>query len=273
MSTRAFQTREIRILYDTDTKKSRGMGLIEFAYEADASAWLTQNRDSFYIFGEKITVQYTEHRVREGEWKCTKCNASNYSHRLVCYICSTSVYESEEANRGSRPLELAPPTNVLILRGLKFSTTEDEIRAAIDTISNDRVRDIRLIRDRLTKQSRGFCFIEFMGISEATETLDSIFEQDPAFFVDGIRAIANFARGTFTSTKSSQAAQSAIEQGSWSSVSEQGQVNKIATKGNTQGGDEAYSSKPVPYSSGGTENSQYQYDPSSGYYYDTASGQ
>ncbi|KAI6655257.1 RNA-binding protein 5 [Oopsacas minuta] len=275
VSTRPFQTREIRILYDTDTRKSRGMGLIEFAYESDATAWLTQNKDSFYIFGEKITVEYTVLKAREGEWKCAKCNASNYSHRLVCYICSNPLYESEAVNQGSRPPELAPPSNVLILRGLKFTTTEEVVRAAICTISNNRVKDIRLIRDRLTKQSRGFCFVEFVGISEATETLDTIFGQDPAFFVDGIRTIANFARGNFTSNKPNQAALSAIEQGSWSSVSEQGPEGKVVTGGSKLGGEQEYSSKPVTYStpvSSSSTESRYQYDPTSGYYYDSASG-
>ena len=270
VSTRQFQTREIRILYDTDTNKSRGIGLIEFAYKTDASNWLAQNEDSFHIFGEKITVQYTEHRTREGEWKCAKCNAFNYRHRLICFICNTPIHEATEANQGSRPPELATPSNVLILRGLKFSTNEEGVRDALSTVSSHSARDVRLIRDRVTKQSRGFCFIEFAGVTEATEALDGIFQQDPAFFVDGTRTMANFARGNFSFNRLSQAGQSAIEQGSWSSVGE------AVGEGNRPG-EQEYSSKPVSYSgapSGSAPDaSQYVYEPSSGYYYDSKTGQ
>ena len=273
VSTRQFQTREIRVLYDTDTNKSRGIGLIEFAYQTDASTWLTQNEDSFHIFGEKITVQYTEHRPREGEWKCEKCNAFNYRHRLICFICSTPLDESNEANQGSRPHELATPSNVLILRGLKFTTDEEAVRTALATVSAHSVRDVRLIRDRVTKQSRGFCFIEFAGVIEATGVLDSIFQQEPAFFVDGTRTVANFARGNFSFNRLSQAAQSAIEQGSWSSV---GEAAPDATgvpvgEASKRGGEQEYSSRPVSYTA--PESSPYVYEPSSGYYYDNRTGQ
>ena len=274
MSTRGFQTREILFFKERESGKGRGICLVEFAYQADASSWLSQNSDSFFIQGEKISLDYTPVRGRDGDWTCSKCKASNFRHRLVCFICSNPQHECEESQQGSRPFELAPPSNVLILRGLKVSSGEEAVRMALASISNHPVRDVRLIKDRITKESRGFCFIEFTGVNEATETLDTIFEQAPAFFIDGTRTIANFARGNFlTSGKGlSHAGQSAIEQGGWSSSGENRQEGPEAVRA-----DPEYSSNPVGYSSDASDptasTSQYQFDASSGYYYDTSSGQ
>ena len=48
---------------------------------------------------------------------------------------------------------------VLIVRGLSYSSTEDSIGLAFSPYV--RPKEIRLMRDRATGESRGFCFLDF----------------------------------------------------------------------------------------------------------------
>jgi len=51
-----------------------------------------------------------------------------------------------------------------------------------------------LIRDHETSQSRGFAFVEFSGVSDATEALAGI-QALQEFLLDGRRVNVTFARG------------------------------------------------------------------------------
>lgn len=54
----------------------------------------------------------------------------------------------------------AEACNVLILRGLSTETTEDDIRNAVFNLSNKTIYDVRLVKDKISNISRGFCFVE-----------------------------------------------------------------------------------------------------------------
>jgi RNA recognition motif. (a.k.a. RRM, RBD, or RNP domain) len=60
-------------------------------------------------------------------------------------------------------------TTRLYVGGLSFNTTEDEVRQLFSQIGE--LRSCRLVRDRDSKQSRGFAFVEMARSGGATSNL------------------------------------------------------------------------------------------------------
>jgi RNA recognition motif-containing protein len=100
--------------------------------------------------------------------------------------------------------ESNPPSQILILKGLDSQTSEENVRQAIQVVTNLPVQDIRVIKDKISGLGRGFCFVDLSTIETATEMLKTLRSQSPAFFVDGKRVYANFARGHSHSERQSQ---------------------------------------------------------------------
>ena len=80
------------------------------------------------------------------------------------------------------------------------------MKAAIEKLCDLHVSDIRLIKDKTTNTSRGFCFVELssvevglcmyihisqppVSVQEATGLLEIVQKQYPAFFIDGRRGM------------------------------------------------------------------------------------
>lgn len=274
---RNHKMREIHVMRDRTAGDSLQLSYIEFSHLHDAKNWYTENKDNYYILGQRVYMSYTRSRKQGFEWNCSKCNASNHSNRSLCAVCNSYREDYEDSSRDSRPKELAPTSNVIILRGLLPTSTDTAIRDALCHVTSHPVIEVRLIRDKISKVSRGFCFIDFETVAIATEVLDQIFSQEPALFVEGTRVKANFARGSnIVPAKSiSQVAASAISQGKWSATPEICQPLAIPLERDASR--TIYSSEPQKYSSEITPSSpapsaSYQYDSSSGYYYDPASG-
>lgn len=60
-------------------------------------------------------------------------------------------------------------TTRLYVGGLSFNTTEDEVRQLFSQIGE--LRSCRLVRDRDSKQSRGFAFVEMASEEEAQQAI------------------------------------------------------------------------------------------------------
>uniref|UniRef100_A0AAV1U7X8 RNA-binding protein n=1 Tax=Peronospora matthiolae TaxID=2874970 RepID=A0AAV1U7X8_9STRA len=115
-----------------------------------------------------------------------------------------------------------PPSQVLVVRMLPPDIEEGELHAAFADF--DGVQDIRLIRDRVTKVSRGFGFIEFRDIEAATNAL----KKSEGFIVHNTRVEISYARDTLPnrsryspyvpkeSRAGSSLAVTALEQAQWS---------------------------------------------------------
>eukprot|EP00051_Salpingoeca_urceolata_P018602 m.262747 g.262747 ORF g.262747 m.262747 type:complete len:404 (+) comp19233_c0_seq1:1443-2654(+) len=79
-----------------------------------------------------------------------------------------------------------------MVRGLTTRTTEAMVQDAM--VRHGKVAAVRLIRDRATGVSRGFCFVEFAATEDATAALESV-RASHALLIDEARVAVSFAKG------------------------------------------------------------------------------
>ncbi|XP_018322583.1 RNA-binding protein 5-A isoform X2 [Agrilus planipennis] len=83
-----------------------------------------------------------------------------------------------------------PPNNTIMIRGLALHITENDIRQDIMQ-AGLMPKDIRLIRKKDTGTSRGFAFVEFTTLAEATRWMDM--KQGILMLHDNYRAIMQYS--------------------------------------------------------------------------------
>ncbi|KAI8971577.1 hypothetical protein BDF20DRAFT_686579 [Mycotypha africana] len=92
-----------------------------------------------------------------------------------------------EINDGTRDIS-AVPSRFLLLRQLDHLTTEESIYSAVQTLQG--VYRTILIRDKLTKMSCEFAFVEFFDVQSASLALDYATQ---SLTIDGRKVSASFA--------------------------------------------------------------------------------
>ncbi|CEM19653.1 unnamed protein product [Vitrella brassicaformis CCMP3155] len=184
----------VRIARQKGTGESRGFGFIEFATVEDASTFL---KSTFGVFelgkGVDCPVDFSREDAREGrrgdgqwqwwdkggagkdgqqqmDWICAKCDYINFTKRTECKQCGEPKMPNCVHIAHGSPNPLAEePALTLIVKGLDPNSTDDDIKAAFMPFAT--VKDLRLVRDKNTGVSRGFCFIEFYSREEAKAAL------------------------------------------------------------------------------------------------------
>ncbi|KHJ34925.1 putative rna-binding protein [Erysiphe necator] len=93
------------------------------------------------------------------------------------------VSPRRERSRSRSPYYGAPPNRNVILEGLPFDFTQEDI---FNELQNDKkvegLEEVRVIKDKRTGQPRGFAFAQFVGISEARRFLQDF---HPSIFLHG----------------------------------------------------------------------------------------
>ncbi|XP_019851943.1 PREDICTED: RNA-binding protein 5-like [Amphimedon queenslandica] len=285
---------DIRLIQNREG--SRNYAFAEFNSVEDATKWMNEHKEAgFHVRGCEVNITYSRQQKdnnnietknkrdsRRGDWNCFKCGTLNFSKRSVCLTCDCSRSESDslEDDRLSGRLPESeqredtsePPSNVIIIRGLELSSNEKSIRDAISGISSVHLKDIRLIKDKVTNISRGFCFVETDTAEECGELMKAVQEQFPAFFIDGKRVNPSFARQNIVpvqSKPSNAKAAAAIEQAQAMNQQralrqKQQQSSANNTISSSTGNTETPSDSGLP--------STYMFDSASGFYYDTTTG-
>ncbi|XP_032892967.1 RNA-binding protein 5 isoform X1 [Amblyraja radiata] len=64
-------------------------------------------------------------------------------------------------------------SKTIMLRGLPSLSTEDDIRTVLETYDGVQPRDVRLMRSKMSGQSRGFAFVEFNHLQDATRWMEA----------------------------------------------------------------------------------------------------
>jgi RNA recognition motif-containing protein len=86
----------------------------------------------------------------------------------------------------------------LILRGLDGLTTEESITAAFASLTSMPLKNVRVIRDRLTGASNGYAFVELNSLKESQDLLEFLENLPTPLEVDGKALLVAFAKNTFS---------------------------------------------------------------------------
>lgn len=202
------------------TGVSRGFGFLEFKSVSDAQDWMEHHKGRYHVRGYRVCADYSRPKstsnLTDKDWTCSKCGGQNFSskRRLSCFKCGAP---KETADGGEDKEVSNNPCKVLILKGLDTITHDEAIRKALVEITALPIYDVRLIRDKLTNTSRGFCFVELGSVLEASQLLEIITNMHPFFAIEGRVVTASYAKHDNPPKQTSaSAATAAIEQAQWS---------------------------------------------------------
>ncbi|KAI8641945.1 hypothetical protein BD408DRAFT_443926 [Parasitella parasitica] len=191
---------DVSLIKDRDSGESRKFAFIRFNSVGHAIQFVEKHR-TFDMDSYIVRVDYckkTNVADDKEEWRCTKCGNFNPSSRRNCLECKQSFsssaaekrsYETEtiEINDGTKDSSTVP-SKMLLLRQLDHLSTEESIYNAVHSLHGV-CRSI-LIRDKLTRMSCEFAFVEFSDIESARLALDYCRE---LLTIDGRRATVSFA--------------------------------------------------------------------------------
>ncbi|ETV88896.1 hypothetical protein, variant 2 [Aphanomyces astaci] len=181
---RPFRPTGGRIIVNKMTGESRGFAFVEFDSIDDARHVVqTFAKQPLSFQGRLAAIGYAEptrsshgHLPVRCDWICPMCNATNFAKRLECYKCSAP--KSEYAIEVPRQVadmthnQSGHPSCILAVRSLPMEAQEEELTQLFMRYPG--VKDIRLMRDRITGAPRGFGFVEFATVEHATAALQAI---------------------------------------------------------------------------------------------------
>ncbi|KAL6505691.1 hypothetical protein OROHE_023070 [Orobanche hederae] len=195
--------RHIRVIKERSSGISRGFAFIDFPSVGAAQTMmdrfgheglLVDDSKLFFEYSSKPTggasgslgidttsrSGYSSHRstMMPSDWMCTICGCVNFARRISCFQCNepktedappadmTSSNPTITCKRGE-----AGPTHVLVVRGLDANADEEMLRYEFS--KHVPIKDLRLVRDKFTHVSRGFAFIHFHSVEDATKALEA----------------------------------------------------------------------------------------------------
>ncbi|XP_062218285.1 SUPPRESSOR OF ABI3-5-like isoform X2 [Phragmites australis] len=290
--------RSVRVIKERNSGMSRGFAFIDFpTVEAARRMMESTEENGLEIDGRNVFFEYSKptggisgpshgqenftrsaygHRTVAApcDWICSICGCMNFARRTSCFQCNEP--RTEDAlladATGSSPLfgrrgsELGP-THVLVVRGLDETADEEMLR--YEFAKHAPIKDIRLVRDKFTHVSRGFAFVHFHSVEDATKALEA---------TNGITLEKNgqvlrvaYAKSTHGpvsgASQSNSLAAAAIEAASFAQ-----QYDAIGWAPKEYNPDDKPNSNSESQKDGSAAQSGFVWDEKSGYYYDSASG-
>jgi RNA-binding protein 5/10 len=165
---------DVRLIRNKETGESRGFAFVDFPSVEEASSFVEYHGGSIEIDDAFVTLDYSRQKdnylLHEyKDWLCAQCQGNNFARRVACYLCGAPkplnpipcVINHEEPRDA--------PVPVLVVRGLDTQTAEETIYHVFSSLAA--VKEVRLIRDKATSLSRGFSFVEFQTVEDATLAL------------------------------------------------------------------------------------------------------
>nr|TKW37823.1 hypothetical protein SEVIR_1G074000v2 [Setaria viridis] len=287
--------RSVRVIKERNSGMSRGFAFIDFpTVEAARRMMEGTAENGLEIDGRNVFFEYSKptggpslgqenfsrptygHRTVAApcDWICTICGCMNFARRTSCFQCNEPRTEDAlpadatgtTPQFGRRGSELGP-THVLVVRGLDENADEEMLR--YEFAKHAPIKDIRLVRDKFTHVSRGFAFVHFHSVEDATKALEA---------TNGITLEKNgevlrvaYAKSTHGpvsgGSQSNSLAAAAIEAASFAQ-----QYDAIGWAPKEYNPDEKQNSNSESQRDGSAAQSGFVWDEKSGYYYDSASG-
>lgn len=296
----------VRVIREQNSGISRGFAFIDFPTVDAARTMMNRiEHDGIIVDGRKLIFRYStpragvprrqENASRRGyggnivpsDWICTICGCINFARRTSCFQCnepktddSPSVDVGLSNSTAGRRSSESGPTHVLVVRGLDEDADEEMIRYEFS--KHAPIKDLRLVRDKFTHVSRGFAFVHFFSVEDATKALEAtngtILDKNGKILrVAYAKSVHGSGTGMPASSHASNLAAAAIEAAAFSQqydgagwAPKEYNHDEKQTGGHAQGIGEMASAPQSGYV--WDEASGYYYDAASGYYYDGNSG-
>ncbi|XP_052210525.1 SUPPRESSOR OF ABI3-5 [Diospyros lotus] len=303
--------RHVRVIKERNSGISRGFAFIDFPSVGAARAMMDKlGDDGFVVDGRKLLFEYSSkptggsggpsfgpdntsksghgnHRsvTIPSDWMCTICGCINFARRTSCFQCNeprtddappADMASSNPTSMGKKGE--AGPTHVLVVRGLDENADEEMLRYEFS--KHAPIKDLRLVRDKFTHVSRGFAFVHFRTVEDATKALEAtngttLEKNGQILRVAYAKSILGPGSGPSGSSQSSSLAAAAIEAATFAqqydavgwAPKEYNPDDKQSTVGKQHGGGEVSGPKDASAPQSG-----FVWDEASGYYYDAASG-
>ncbi|KAG9290100.1 hypothetical protein G9A89_010406 [Geosiphon pyriformis] len=171
----------IRLIKDHKTGASRRYAFVKFTSVEHARQFIEANHP--YIMVDKVRVNIAYSHSASVEDEDSMVSGSLHS------ASSGSFLNFNDGSKDGSPY----PHNVLLVRGLDPLTTEESLYSAICSYSPEgTLRRVLLIKDRASRISWGFAFLEYYDIQTSVKVLSAI--GDPQTFPGGFmidsRAVA-----------------------------------------------------------------------------------
>ncbi|KAL8266772.1 hypothetical protein R6Q59_004116 [Mikania micrantha] len=288
--------RHVRVIKERNSGISRGFAFIDFPTLGSARSMMDKVGDEgLVVDSRKLFFEYSKpgaggmsfgsdgssrvghmnHRSTTllSDWMCTICGCVNFARRTSCFQCNeprtddappadmVSLNHSSFGKKGE-----TGPTHVLVVRGLDENADEEMLRYEFS--KHAPIKDLRLVRDKFTHVSRGFAFVHFHSVDDATKALEAT--NGTTLEKNGQILRVAYAKsilgpGTGASSHSSSLAAAAIEAASFSQ-----QYDAVGWAPKEYNPDEKQPNGGPKDAS--APQSGFVWDEASGYYYDAASG-
>ncbi|ORY98866.1 hypothetical protein BCR43DRAFT_209732 [Syncephalastrum racemosum] len=164
---------EVNLIRDRDTGESRKFAFVRFVSVGHATQFVEKHYPHFYMGRHRVRIDYSHNdntKDDKSEWRCVRCGKYNDESRRNCIECKkpfgggggayTRMKESEtlKISDGVRDVSYVP-NSLLLLRNLNTLSSEESVYRAVSTFPG--MRRVLLIRDKLTRMSCEFAFVEF----------------------------------------------------------------------------------------------------------------
>ncbi|XP_076906160.1 SUPPRESSOR OF ABI3-5-like [Bidens hawaiensis] len=287
--------RHVRVIKERSSGISRGFAFVDFPTSGAARRMMDKvGEEGLAVDGRTLFFEYSKpggppfgsdgssrasymsHKSTTliSDWMCMICGCVNFARRTSCFQCNeprtddappADMTSSNHASFGKKGE--TGPTHVLVVRGLDEDAAEDMIRYEFS--KHAPVKELRLVKDKFTHVSRGFAFVHFNSVDDATKALEAtngttLEKNGQVLRVAYAKSILGPGAGASSSHSSSLAA-AAIEAAAFSQQYDAaGWAPKEYNPDDKQSnGDPKDASAPQ---------SGFVWDEASGYYYDAASG-
>ncbi|KAF3636591.1 putative RNA-binding protein 5-A-like isoform X3 [Capsicum annuum] len=304
--------RHVRVIKERNSGISRGFAFIDFPSMDAAQAMMDKLGDEgLVVDGRKLFFEYSSkptggpgvpggldsasrsnhghHRsiTVPSDWMCIICGCVNFARRTSCFQCNEPrTDDAPPADMGSSNSSSvgrrgeAGPTHVLVVRGLDENADEEMLRYEFS--KHAPIKDLRLVRDKFTHVSRGFAFVHFYSVEEATKALEAtngttLEKNGQILRVAYAKSILGPGSGA---SQASSLAAAAIEAATFSqqydavgwAPKEYNPDDKLSTGGQEHSREVAGQNSAPQSGFVWDETSGYYYDATSGFYYDGNTG-
>ncbi|KAG9452981.1 hypothetical protein H6P81_005885 [Aristolochia fimbriata] len=302
--------RHVRVIKERNSGISHGFAFIDFPSVGAARKMMDGiGHDGLIVDGRKLFFEYSskptggaggppygqengsKHSYGNGrsfsapcDWMCTICGCVNFARRTSCFQCNEVRTDDSPAAdvATSNPLPMGKrgsdtgPTHVLVVRGLDENADEEMLRYEFS--KHAPIKDLRLVRDKFTHVSRGFAFVHFHLVEDATKALEATNGTTLEKNGQILRvAYAKSIHGPGSSgAPSSSLAAAAIEAATFAQQYDAvGWAPKEYNPDDKQSGggaEQGSTGNSESQTGGSAPQSGFVWDEASGYYYDAASG-